>query len=92
MAALDQSRLSDEWTGEDAPTASGNGASKIDYQPTVQPRPKPSKPAKDSGGEEVKEVESRYRRNSAKLPRIGIEPGTSSDAIANLRKKIVSND
>jgi hypothetical protein len=92
MAALDESRMSDEWTGDDTPASSGNGAPKIDYTPSVQPRPKPSKPAKDSDGDEVKEVESRYRRNSAKLPRIGIEPGTSSDAIANLRKKIVSND
>jgi hypothetical protein len=92
MAALDESRMSDEWTGDDTSASSGNGAPKIDYKPSVQPRPRPSKPSKDSDGDEVKEVESRYRRNSAKLPRIGIEPGTSSDAIANLRKKIVSND
>jgi hypothetical protein len=92
MAALDQSRLSGDWTGDDASTTSGNGAPKIDYGPSVPRPPKPSKPTKDSDGSQVEEVESRYRRNSAKLPRIGIEPGTSSDSIANLRKKIVSND
>ena len=37
-------------------------------------------------------VESRYSRNSAKLPRIGVEPGSNSDTIANLRKQMTADD
>ncbi|VAV91364.1 hypothetical protein MNBD_ACTINO01-1784, partial [hydrothermal vent metagenome] len=37
-------------------------------------------------------VESRYSRNSAKLPRIGIEPGSSSDTIANLRRQMTADN
>jgi hypothetical protein len=49
-------------------------------------------PAEEKEKAATAPVESRYRRNSAKLPRIGIEPGSSSDSISNLRKKIVSDD
>ncbi|MCL1594372.1 MAG: hypothetical protein M3132_08485, partial [Actinomycetia bacterium] len=67
----------------------------LDYSPSV-PAPVKSE-ATDSEDEDEDEdepelVESRYSRNSAKLPRIGIEPGSSSDTIANLRRQMTSDN
>ena len=92
MAALDQSRLSEDWTGDDVEANGSNGGPKIDYGPSAPHRPKPSKSTEEADDGPAEVVESRYRRNSAKLPRIGIEPGTSSESISNLRKKFISKD
>jgi hypothetical protein len=65
----------------------------IDYSPSVEPPVRI--PEADESDEEPKDdqvVESRYKRNSARLPRIGIEPGSSSDTIKNLRKQILHDD
>ena len=67
----------------------------IDYSPAVAPQPKAEVADEDEEGEAedfLPRVESRYSRNSAKLPRIGVEPGSNSDTIANLRKQMTADD
>lgn len=60
-----------------------------DYSPSVQP---PAKSAEEDEDEhDEKPVQSRYARNSAKLPRLGIEPGSASSTIADLRRQINSD-
>jgi hypothetical protein len=66
----------------------------MDYSPSVPP-PVHDSPADESdSAPDVRpaEVESRYSRNSAKLPRLGIDPSSASSSIANLRKQLKSND
>ena len=92
MAALDESRLSEDWVGDDVAANGKNGSSDWDYSPSAPHRPKVIAPSEEKEKAATAQVESRYKRNSAKLPRIGIEPGSSSDSISNLRKKIVSDD
>ena len=61
----------------------------FDYSPAVAPAPTPVEELDDDDEDEAEEpTESRYSRNSARLPRIGIEPGANADTIANLRKKM----
>jgi hypothetical protein len=67
----------------------------LDYSPSV---PAPARTTdevdeeEDEEGEEEEEmVQSRYSRNSAKLPRLGIEPGEVSSAIADLRKQMTAD-
>ena len=61
----------------------------FDYSPAVAPTPTPVEELDDDEEDEDEEpTESRYSRNSARLPRIGIEPGANADTIANLRKKM----
>jgi hypothetical protein len=66
----------------------------MDYSPSVPyPTHDDAIEASDpTEPEKPKEVESRYSRNSAKLPRIGIDPSSASSSIANLRKQLRSND
>ena len=72
-----------------APATGEDGASNgyvFDYSPAVAP---PTDDPVDEEPDPDRAVsESRYRRNSARLPRIGIEPGKNADTIANLRKKM----
>lgn len=65
----------------------------MDYSPSV-PHPTPASEVGDENDDDAKpaEVESRYSRNSAKLPRIGIDPSTASNSIANLRKHMKQDD
>ncbi len=79
---------------EPEPTVAANT---LDYSPSV-PYPDPMDEAveeptalsvADDEDEPIdEEVESRYSRNSAKLPRLGIDPSTASSSIANLRKHV----
>lgn len=92
MAALDESRLENDWSGEEVAGNGTKGAPTFDYSPSVPHAPKQPVATDEVVEHEVVPVESRYRRNSAKLPRIGIKPGSSSDSIAKLRKMIVSGD
>ena len=59
----------------------------MDYSPSV-PAPVNVPEEDEKEEEEDQPVESRYSRNSAKLPRLGIEPDSASDTIANLRKQM----
>ena len=63
----------------------------MDYSPSV---PAPAKEAvlDEERLDQPAVVESRYARNSAKLPRIGIDASSASSAIANLRKQMTSDD
>ena len=68
----------------------------FDYRPS-EPKPTPVVTAasflnrgKDDDDEEV--VESRYTRNSARLPRIGVDPGRASSTIADLRKQMTADE
>ncbi|MDK1104167.1 MAG: hypothetical protein QGD93_11220, partial [Actinomycetota bacterium] len=64
-----------------------------DYSPSV-PAPKKAveddEKDEDEGGGEL--VENRYARNSAKLPRLGIEPESASSTIADLRRQMTAGD
>ena len=46
----------------------------------------------DDDDDEPTPVESRYSRNSAKLPRIGVDASSASSTIANLRKQMTADD
>ena len=65
----------------------------IDYSPSA---PAPKSHSADEDLDEVDDaeqaVESRYSRNSAKLPRLGIEPGSASSTIADLRKQMTAEN
>jgi hypothetical protein len=63
----------------------------MDYSPSVPAPPKAETVVEEETDEPVV-VESRYARNSAKLPRIGIDASSASSAIANLRKQMTSDD
>jgi len=65
----------------------------LDYSPSV---PAPVRTTdedehEDEEEEEEEMVQSRYSRNSAKLPRLGIEPGAASSTIADLRKQMTAD-
>jgi len=65
----------------------------LDYSPSV-PAPVRTTDEVDEEEEEDEEeemVQSRYSRNSAKLPRLGIEPGAASSTIADLRKQMTAD-
>jgi hypothetical protein len=67
----------------------------MDYSPSVPrkaPEPVAEADAEADGEEAEAEVESRYSRNSAKLPRLGIDPSTASNSIANLRRQMKSDE
>jgi hypothetical protein len=89
MAALQDTRTADGWP-DTAPAAAADRPI-IDYSPSV-PAPKRTDIVDDDDLPEPAMVESRYRRNSAKLPRIGIDASTASAGIANLRKQMTSDD
>ena len=65
----------------------------IDYSPSA---PAPSSHVDEGDDEDDDDsddaVESRYSRNSAKLPRLGIEPDSASSTIANLRKQMTADN
>jgi len=65
----------------------------LDYSPSVPAPERVSDVDENQNGEmeESDPVESRYARNSAKLPRLGIEPGAASNTIANLRKQMTAD-
>ena len=93
MAALQESRGQDEWSDQPAAVADASESVAWDYAPSVPHRPKETVPAGPEDAEPAEPVvESRYRRNSAKLPRIGVEASQTSSAMANLRKTIVQDD
>jgi hypothetical protein len=72
---------------------STSGAPILDYSPSV-PAPVRATDEVDEEEEEEEEeemVQSRYSRNSAKLPRLGIEPGAASSTIADLRKQMTAD-
>jgi hypothetical protein len=65
----------------------------LDYSPSI---PAPARTTdevdeKEDEEEEEEMVQSRYSRNSAKLPRLGIEPGAASSTIAELRKQMTAD-
>jgi hypothetical protein len=66
----------------------------LDYSPSVPAPVKASEEPEDEDKDDDKDdepVESRYSRNSAKLPRLGIEPGAASSTIADLRKQMTAD-
>ena len=104
MRALEEARSLKDHSSTDPDTTleisemepPGSTAPILDYSPSV-PAPvsdaDADADADESEGEEEAEnlddlVQSRYSRNSAKLPRLGIEPGDASSTIANLRKQM----
>ena len=67
----------------------------MDYSPSVPrkaPEPDVEASVEADGEAADAEVESRYSRNSAKLPRLGIDPSTASSSIANLRKQMKTDE
>jgi hypothetical protein len=90
--ALKESPMVDQGSYSDTsePEGAVRQAPVLDYSPSV---PAPVKASEEPEDEEKDDepVESRYSRNSAKLPRLGIEPGAASSAIANLRKQMTAD-
>jgi hypothetical protein len=96
-ALKDETRIDDE--PDPAPLETGSPESTsdgpvLDYSPSV---PAPVRTTDDTvedhdEDEEEEMVQSRYSRNSAKLPRLGIEPGAASSAIADLRKQMTADN
>ncbi|MFO7699332.1 MAG: hypothetical protein R6W79_01835, partial [Acidimicrobiia bacterium] len=64
----------------------------MDYSPTVAPPPRHAQAEDVDESEEPTRIESRYSRNSAKLPRIGVNPTNSTSTIANLRKQMTADN
>ncbi|MFV1970473.1 MAG: hypothetical protein ACC683_05645, partial [Acidimicrobiia bacterium] len=67
----------------------------IDYAPSVQAPARgddDDEDEDDDDDEDEAPVESRYSRNSAKLPRLGIEPGSASSTIADLRRQMTADN
>ncbi|MCL1600490.1 MAG: hypothetical protein M3112_02985, partial [Actinomycetia bacterium] len=66
----------------------------LDYSPSVAApvRTTDEVDEDDDEDEEEEMVQSRYSRNSAKLPRLGIEPAAASSAIADLRKQMTADN
>jgi hypothetical protein len=83
-------------TGTEFPEAVRNGPPDVhlDYSPSVEPpvRLAESTDDDDDDDDEPTPVESRYSRNSAKLPRIGVDASSASSTIANLRKQMTADD
>jgi hypothetical protein len=74
------------------PAASSSYDAVPDYSPS-EPAPQRDTSDDDVDDEVEKDpVESRYSRNSAKLPRLGIEPGSASSTIADLRKQMTADN
>ena len=65
---------------------------KFDYAPSVEPPNRKKSIDSDDDERSTKPVESRYSRNSAKLPRLGLGPEAASSAIANLRKQMTADN
>jgi hypothetical protein len=67
----------------------------MDYSPSVAPPVRHDELDDDDDDDDdvpvADEKKSRYSRHSAKLPRIGVQPGLNSDTIANLRKQMTSD-
>jgi hypothetical protein len=64
----------------------------MDYSPSVAPPVRDEElDDEDDDVPAADEKKSRYSRHSAKLPRIGVQPGLNSDTIANLRKQMTSD-
>jgi hypothetical protein len=65
----------------------------MDYSPSVEPKVQDDVLDDDEDDDvpAADERKSRYSRNSAKLPHIGVQPGLNSDTIANLRKQMTSD-
>lgn len=101
-ALKDQSFAERFVTGESSDPGSPAGdpfapspAASVDYAPSDDPVPTFSFRDDDfeDGEDEFGEpVESRYSRNSAKLPRIGVDAHSSSDTIASLRKQMTAEE
>ena len=100
MDALEEARALKDQSFADRHPESGEpseGSSEpprfhIDYSPAVEPPPKDKADAEDDASDEEAPVESRYSRNSARLPRIGVDASSASDTIANLRKQMTAED
>ena len=90
MAALEHTRTQDGWGATNVDSAD-TPRPVIDYSPSVPPKPK-KVDVGDDEDDETAFVESRYRRNSAKLPRIGVSAESAAGAIANLRKQMTSDE
>ncbi|MDA2980029.1 MAG: DivIVA domain-containing protein [Actinomycetota bacterium] len=90
MAALEHTRTQDGWAATQVASAD-TPRPVIDYSPSVPPKPK-KVDVGDDEDDETAFVESRYRRNSAKLPRIGVSAASAAGAIANLRKQMTSDE
>ena len=67
----------------------------LDYRPSVEPS-SAVEAHDEAHDDEVEEkaapVESRYSRNSARLPRIGVDASSASSTIADLRKQMTVDD
>lgn len=90
LAALEQARGDEVMARVSVPAAEANGGP-IDYSPSV-PHHTEVDIVDEDDLEKPAATESRYARHSAKLPRIGIDPSTTSSSFANLRKQMTSDD
>ena len=104
MRALEEARelkdgprvdVAAEATGsEPVSSESAPAAPILDYSPSVPAPARTTDEVDEDDDEEEEEemVQSRYSRNSAKLPRLGIDPGAASSAIADLRKQMTADN
>jgi hypothetical protein len=100
MRALEEARSLKEQPEVENATASGtagagaegSSAPILDYSPSV-PAPVTTNDDDNAVDDEDLDglVQSRYSRNSAKLPRLGIEPGAASSTIADLRRQMTAD-
>jgi hypothetical protein len=63
----------------------------LDYSPSIPAPARTTDEVDEKEDEEEEMVQSRYSRNSAKLPRLGIEPDAASSTIAELRKQMTAD-